>query len=341
MNNELQKQNEEFKIKLDNLPSIDLDMANVHPSEYKGANDVKNYLDMFARFLNISKRITSENTKKTYLGNTKQFLLWCNKLNMPINSITDTVKCRNLVICYETALSKTDLSQNSRAIKQMSIKKFFFFWSVMNEKNFSLDVNKCFSADWTSSPDGNAYKRQTRINKDVFDSVKAVANAGDLNDKIIFYLISYGCRRSEIVAAKIKDVDFLNKEINLYQSKTKETKKIPCPSWLTQDTMPSDWVYLVCNNSKRSAKVKGKEPCSAQYIYSRIKFWLSKTEYKNIEITPHSFRRYLCSSLLQKGYSESNIAGLSGHKSLQMVHRYGFDKELKNNPIISNNEIKE
>ena len=327
------------RINLDNLPALDFELHSV-PKEYlKGQNDVINYLTAFRSYLNISKRVQSENTKRAYLSNTKQFLIWCNKLEFGIANVVSTLICRNLVICYEKALSNTNLAQNSKALKQQSIKKFFEFWSFTNEKHFQIDLKKCFSADWITSFDTSAFKRQVRINDDIFDEVKKIAYAGDLNDKIVFYLLSWGLRRSEIVGLKITDIDFVNKEMNVYMIKTREVKKIPAPDWLTSESLNRQFVYLVFNKSKRTAKTKGIKPCNTNYIYGLITKWIKQTKFKDVDITPHSFRRYWCSSLLAKGYAESQISKITGHADIKMVGKYGYDTQLKNNPIIKDKAI--
>jgi len=329
------------KINFDNLPSLSFELKDVPAEFLKGYNDVNNFLTAFRNYLNISKRVQSENTKRTYIGNTKQFLIWCNKLQFGINNVISTLVCRNLVICYEKALTDTTLAQNSKALKQQSIKKFFEYWAFTNEKNFQIDLRKCFSPDWITSFDQSAFKRQVRINEDIFEAVKKVAYAGDLNDKIVFYLLSWGLRRSEIVGLKISDIDFVNKEMNVYMVKTKDVKKIPCPTWLTPDSVNRQYTYLVFNKSKRTAKVKGIKPVNSNYIYGLITKWIRKTKYKDTPIAPHAFRRFLCSSLLSKGYADSQIAKITGHSDVKMVSRYGYDASLKGNPIIKDNAIGE
>jgi site-specific recombinase XerD len=49
----------------------------------------------------------------------------------------------------------------------------------------------------------------------------------------------------------------------------------------------------------------------------------------------------MCATLLNKGYSESNIAKLSGHQSLSQIQKYGYDAVMKNNPIIKDKAIEE
>lgn len=334
-NNQLQS----TAINFENLPKL---VPNDNtPAEFLvGFNDVEDLLKGFSQYLAISKRVTSDNTKNTYLANVRQFLIWCNKLKFAIKNITKTLVLRNLVICFEKSLTSTDLAQNSRAIKHASVKKFFEWYSFLHE-DYNIDLNKCFSPDWCTTADANAYKKQTRINMDVFLAIKEQADLGDINDKWIFFLLAFGCRRSEIAGAKVENVDFLNKEINVYQEKTGNLKKLPLPNWLTSaDMLDRNNVYLVLNTSKRTAKSKGKKPVSKQYIWLKVRRWIAETKFKSVEITPHSFRRFFVNNLLRQGASDSNIAKIGGWANLNMVQRYGYDISLDNNPIINNSQVK-
>ena len=136
-------------------------------------------------------------------------------------------------------------------------------------------------------------------------------------------------------------MDFLNKEINLQLIKTKDVKKIPTPNWLTSDdVLNKNHTFLIYNNSKKSNKSKGMKPCSEQYIWLKVKRWLAATKFKNVEITPHSFRRYFVNSLMRQGASTSSIAQLGAWRSLNVVQKYGYDISLSSNPIIEKNQVK-
>lgn len=327
-------------INFDNVPSIDKDMSLVPAELLTGFNNVDEFLRAFTQYLNMSKKINSENTKNAYKSNVKQFLVWMNKCKIAVKNIVSTKMLRNLVIYYEEALKHTDFSQNTKALKHASIRKFFEMYSFMHEE-YNIDLRKCFSADWCTTADSNAYKKQTRINADVFNAIKGQADLGDINDKWIFFLLAFGCRRSEIATVKVKDIDFLNKEINIFLIKTKDVKKIPTPNWLTSDdVLMKDHNFLIYNNSKKCAKSKGVKKVSEQFIYDKIQKWISKTEFKNVSITPHSFRRYFVTSLLKQGASTSSIATLGAWRSLNVVQKYGYDISLGNNPIIEKNMVK-
>ena len=336
-NKELQKFKEN-QIILENLPEL-VNNSDVPAEGLLGVNNVTDLLAAFAQYLEISKRIGS-NTKACYLSNVKQFLIWSNKLPYAIQNVTNTQILRNLVICYEKALSSTDLAQNSRALKHASVRKFFEFFGFMHE-DYNLDLRKCFSPDWISTADQNAYKKQARINADVFNAIKEQADLGDINDKWIFFFLAFGCRRSEITTVKVNDIDMLNKEINVYQPKTGSTKKFPIPVWLTSDdVLNRKHIFLIYNTSKKCAKTRGTKKVSEKYIWLKVKRWIAKTEFKNVDITPHSFRRYMINSLLRQGASDSNISKVSGHSGTAMISKYGYDISLESNPIIKNNQVK-
>ncbi len=334
-NNELQKNT----INLNNLPKIDTNLNEVSAEYLTGYNDVQMLVKVFRQYLDVSKRINSENTKRAYCDGAKQFLIWCNKIKLAIKSITKTKQLQNLVITYQKALDSTDFAQNSKALKQRSIKKFFDWYNFMFP-DYNINVSSCFSSDWTSSADPNAFKRQTRINEEVFNAIKEQVYLGDINDKWIFFFLAFGCRRSEICTIKIKDLDFLNKEINIYQHKQGNNKKIPLPDWANENSINRSSVYLIYNTSDRSTKTKGIKPVTPQYIYLKINRWIKQTSFKNVDITPHSFRRYFVSSLLKKGHSDSNISKLGGWSNTAMIFKYGYDAEMLSNPIIKNNEVK-
>ena len=363
---------EKHQWNLENLPSVDLDINAIAKENMVGYNDVNELLKAFEKFMAISKSITSQHTVSAYLGNVKQFLVWCNKLKIPIIGVITTAGLTNLIIYYERALTSTELSQNSRAQKQQSIKKFFEFRGFLTPDLF--DLKKSFSRDFISTGDTNAFKKQTRINDAVYNAIKTAVDAGDINDKWIFFFMAFGCRRSEIATIKTSDIDWLNKEINIYQQKQGTNKRIPLPDWANESIIPiapgtpakgkpesgkpgtkgyipaskgytpatpsRKYNYLIFNSSKRSAKTRGIKPVTPQYIYTKLLRWRNETEYKSVALTPHSMRRYFVSNLLRHGASDSNIARLGGWSNSAMVFKYGYDISLDGNPIIKNNLVK-
>lgn len=327
------------QINLDNLPDIDTDMSKVAPEWFKGLNDVEAMIRGFSQYLDVNKRTKSKNTKTSYISSVRQFLVWCNRINFAVRNVTSNRVLTNVVISYDKALCNLKLAQNSVAIKQSGVKKFFEYFDFM-QPDYNLDLRKCFKSDWVTTTDSNAFKKQTRINDAVFEAIKEVVDAGDINDKWIFFFFAFGCRRSEIATIKTSDLDFLNKEINIYQHKQGTNKRIPMPDWCSEGIINKQDNYLIHNKSKKCAKTKGVKPVSTQYIYSKLLSWRDQTKFKGVNLTPHSMRRYFVSSLLKQGASDSNIAKLGGWHGTSMIFRYGFDVSLDGNPIVKNNQVK-
>ncbi len=324
----------------DNLPKVRKVMKLVPPEFLKGNNDVNAILKEFSDYLNKSKRVGSGETKRKYLHFVRQFLIWCNEAKYGIINVTSAGILKDLVIVYNQVLcNDKKLSQNTIAFAMASVHKF---WEFFDFKDAKLNLRHAFSAEWVTTQDTNAFKKQIRISEDVYEAMKNVVKRnGTMQEKWIFFLLAYGCRRSEICGAKVSDIDMINKCIQVYQFKVRDIKKLPLPDWYTGLKMFFDGqVFLVYNNSKRCAKVKGKVPVTGHYIYRVIQHWLSQTSFAgDIRVTPHSFRRYFVNQLQKKNYSDSNIAKLGGWKHLATLQKYGWDLEVSANPIIENKDV--
>jgi len=322
------------------LPHVQKSMSNV-PDEYlSGTNDVESYLIAFAKYLDISKRVNSFNTRRNYLWNAKQFLCWCNAMEYNIEKSDTTQNLRNLIIVYNKVLLSSDIQQNTIALKMQSVRKF---WEYVNFKDMKLDIKSAFNADWITTQDTNAFKKQVRINDDVYVEICDHVNEnGTIDEKWILFFFAFGCRRSEISMAKVTDIDVLNKCMNIYMVKTGDTKKLPLPDWFNgMSDFAEGQVFIVTNKSRRTNKIKGIKPVTTQHIYNVCQKWLANTSFNGmIKLTPHSFRRFFINSMQKQGFSDSSISKISGHKSVQMIARYAFDEDMASNPIIKGGAVK-
>lgn len=323
------------------IPSVEKNISELSADDLDGTNNIFELINAFRSYLDISKRVNSHNTKRNYIANAKQFLHWCNKLEYNIlQRVDNTQELRNLVIVYNNALSMSDIQQNTIALKMQSMRKFFEF---VNFKEMKLDLRSAFNPDWITTQDTNAFKKQVRINEDVYEAIcDYVHEHGDVNDRWILFFCAMGCRRSEIANVRVDNIDMLNKCIHVYMQKTGETKKLPLPDWFTSKNMFNDGqIFIVYNNSKRTKKTKGIKPVTTTHIYNVVQKWLSNTPYAGmLKVTPHSFRRYFINSMQKQGFSDSSISKISGHKSVQMIARYGYDEDISQNPIVTQNAVK-
>jgi len=322
------------------LPDVAKSFKGMQESDFEGENDIKLLLQGFAQYLDISKRVNSLNTRRNYLWNTKQFLLWCNAVDYNIKRVDTTQELRNLAIVYNKTLMQGDILQNTIALKMQSIRKFFEF---INFKDLKLDIRSAFNADWITTQDTNAFKKQVRINDQVYVEIcDYVHESGDINDKWILFFFAWGCRRSEIASVRVENIDTLNKCIHVYMQKTGEMKKLPIPDWFKGvKSFSNGQIFIVTNNSKRTKKTKGIRQVTTQHIYNVTQRWLSNTSFaEEIKLTPHSFRRFFINSMQKQGFSDSAIAKISGHRSVQMIARYGYDEDLAKNPIVVMDAVK-
>lgn len=324
------------------LPGVDADMSKVPEEILDGENKIKILLIEFRNYLDQSKRVGSENTKRTYIVNSKQFLVWCNKIRYNINRVVTTRELKSLIQIYDMILNRTSLSRNYISNKMQSVRKF---WEGINEKSElqNLDIKGVFNANNITTQDTNAFKNQIRISPEVYTEIKDIVHKeGDMSKMWIFFLLAHACRRSEIVIAKIDNIDTVNNQINIYEPKTGDIKSLPIPDWFTGKEMFAEGqIFIVTNNSQRTKKEKGKVPVSKSYIYDTTIKWLSKTTFAGqMKISPHSFRRYLVNSMQKLKYPEGAIAKVTGHKTTTMIYKYSYDNDISSNPIIENKDIK-
>jgi integrase len=322
------------------LPEVVRTFKGMKTDDFDGDNDIKSLIQAFSQYLDISKRVNSLNTRRNYIWNTKQFLLWCNSMDYNIIRVENTQELRNLAIVYNKVLLQSDIQQNTVALKMQSIRKFFEF---INFKELKLDIRSAFNADWITTQDTNAFKKQVRINDQVYIEVcDYVHESGDINDKWILFFFAWGCRRSEISGVRVENIDTLNKCIHVYMQKTGEMKKLPIPDWFSgMKSFADGQIFIVTNNSKRTKKTKGVRPVTTQHIYNVTQRWLANTSFAgDIKLTPHSFRRFFINSMQKQGFSDSAIAKISGHRSVQMIARYSYDEDLAKNPIVVMDAVK-
>jgi len=109
---------------LTRLPEVARTFKGMKQEEYEGENDIKALIQGFSQYLDISKRVNSMNTRRNYIWNTKQFLLWCNSMDYNIKRVENTQELRNLAIVYNKVLLQSDIQQNTVALKMQSIRKF-------------------------------------------------------------------------------------------------------------------------------------------------------------------------------------------------------------------------
>jgi integrase len=340
---------------IERLPSVVAHLPK-EASAWSGENDIPKMVIGFRAYI----RQRSTRTKQQYEWDVKQFLLWCNAIHYNVLSrVITTIEMRDIASVYNEILKRQDFKRNTVALKMQGVRKFFEY---LNSTELKMDIRAAFNPSNITTSDPKAYKTQPRINDEIYNSVmRHVHEHGTKNEKWIFFFLAWGCRKSEIVNAKVTDINMVEKVIRPYMKKVNDTKTLPLPSWFTGMQEFSEGQGFIVKyddvgeykpDSKKFQKLNqrtkdrilmnGKIPVNDQYIYDTIQRWFSKTKFADSmkSAPPHSFRRQFVNSMRRQGFSDSEIADAGGWANTAMIQLYGKDNDLKNNRIVSGDAVK-
>ncbi len=280
--------------------------------------------------LKLSK---AKNTIRAYKSDFNDFVLFCSKHNL--QSLPSNPK---IVSLYLTHLS--------RQSKFSTLKRRLASINVMHRyKGHYLDTKHPIIVENLIG-----IKRQIGIHQkakkpllynDLKEIIKAINKSSSnkfkkLRDKSLILIgFSGGFRRSELVAIRREDIEFVKEGVKIFVKKSKSdqsgegmTKAIPsfkyieyCPvdhlrNWMFENK--NDLVFPI--SDKNVALIIKKHALSAG---------LDESKYAG-----HSLRSGFATSTAELGASERNIMAMTGHKSVDMVRRYIKEADLfKNNAL--------
>ena len=280
--------------------------------------------------LKLSK---AKNTIRAYKSDFNDFVLFCSKHNL--QSLPSNPK---IVSLYLTHLS--------RQSKFSTLKRRLASINVMHRyKGHYLDTKHPIIVENLIG-----IKRQIGIHQkakkpllynDLKEIIKAINKSSSnkfkkLRDKSLILIgFSGGFRRSELVAIRREDIEFVKEGVKIFVKKSKSdqsgegmTKAIPsfkyieyCPvdhlrNWMFENK--NDLVFPI--SDKNVALIIKKHALSAG---------LDESKYAG-----HSLRSGFATSTAELGASERNIMTMTGHKSVDMVRRYIKEADLfKNNAL--------
>ena len=280
--------------------------------------------------LKLSK---AKNTIRAYKSDFKDFEMFCTKHGM--QSMPTQPK---IVSLYLTSLSKQS--------KYSTLKRRLASINVMHRyKGHYLDTKHPIIVENLMG-----IKRQIGIHQKakkplLFNDLKKVIKAINetsisefkkLRDKSLILIgFSGGFRRSELVAIKRDDVEFVNEGVKIFVKKSKSdqsgegmTKAIP--SFKYTDYCPVEhlrqWMFENRNNLVF--------PISDKNVALIIKKHALKAGFDEKKYAGHSLRSGFATTTAEYGASERNIMTMTGHKSVDMVRRYIREADLfKNNAL--------
>ena len=172
------------------------------------------------------------------------------------------------------------------------------------------------------------YQKLKRIPYSSVDIEKLKESCTNDRDKaIISFLLSTGCRISEVCALNRTDIDFENKECKVLGKGNKE--RIVFLDDVTAMLLKR---YVENRNDEHEALFIGKgstrlTPGGVRYMLHRV------SDRAGVENThPHRFRRTLATNLIDHGMPIQEVATLLGHDKIDttMTYVYIDEKNVKN-----------
>ena len=280
--------------------------------------------------LKLSK---AKNTIRAYKSDFNDFEIFCSKHGM--QSMPTQPK---IVSLYLTSLSKQS--------KYSTLKRRLASINVMHRyKGHYLDTKHPIIVENLMG-----IKRQIGVHQKakkplLFNDIKKVIKAINetsisefkkLRDKSLILIgFSGGFRRSELVAIKRDDVEFVNEGVKIFVKKSKSDQSgegmiKAIPSFKYTDYCPvehlSQWMYENRNNLVF--------PISDKNVALIIKKYVLKAGFDEKKYAGHSLRSGFATTTAEYGASERNIMTMTGHKSVDMVRRYIREADLfKNNAL--------
>lgn len=186
----------------------------------------------------------------------------------------------------------------------------------------------------TSPAKGLQHPRQAkRLPMDVLSPVEfkwlllrlSADTPSKLRDAVALRILMFsGMRLDELCCLCVDDLNLRDRELLIRQGKGKKDRIAfidrSTQQWLAQ-YLVSARPQLAKSSCKRLLLMDNGEPISHYWVRCCIKSYLTKCRITK-HVTPHSFRRTLCSLLLQSGLNIKVISEIVGHSRLSTTARY-------------------
>lgn len=129
---------------------------------------------------------------------------------------------------------------------------------------------------------------------------------------VIDFAVESGMRQGEILSLKIEDIDFSDRTLHLEETKNGDSRDVP---------LSSNAVRIL------------KDICSERYEGYVFNNWTTDDGFRStfyrirkragIEgLRFHDFRHEAASRFFERGLNQFQVAAITGHRSLQSLHRY-------------------
>ncbi|PFR97159.1 integrase [Priestia megaterium] len=159
---------------------------------------------------------------------------------------------------------------------------------------------------------------------------------------IIVTFISTGLRLSELCSLKWSDINFKDKSISVYSTKTRKNETIPATDKLIKE-LASYKVYCEQEFQKLNSHVytnRLNQPLTANAVQNVFKRLAKVMNFKGVRLTAHTFRHSFCQRCIQSGMSTFAVQRLMRHSSIKMTEKYAAmwgndlrEQNDKHNPL--------
>lgn len=159
---------------------------------------------------------------------------------------------------------------------------------------------------------------------------------------IIVTFISTGIRLSELCSLKWSDINFKDKSISVYSTKTRKNETIPATDKLIKE-LASYKVYCEQEFQKLNSHVytnRLNQPLTANAVQNVFKRLAKVMNFKDVRLTAHTFRHSFCQRCIQSGMSTFAVQRLMRHSSIKMTEKYAAmwgndlrEQNDKHNPL--------
>ena len=281
-----------------------------------------NYYDeikKFISFLEVEKN-ASVNTTKSYLKDIEDFFFFCvsnNHDNFDFSNLTHLYIRSYLAFLKEENYAKRTIARKFSALRSFSM---YLLQEGQIEKNPFAKVK-------TPKLDKKlpVFLEEVEINE--MFSLPAQDELGRRDSAVLELLYATGCRVSELVSVKIKDIDFTNRYVLLFGKGSKE-RIVP----IGQTAIGNLRKYILLSRSVIMKYGKGSEhdylfvnsrgaPITDRSVRRIIDKYIEMMSI-NKNISPHSIRHTFATHLLNHGADLRSVQEMLGHASLSTTQIY-------------------
>lgn len=241
-------------------------------------------------------------TLKNYRYNLNKLIAYFNKPLSTIN--TADIK----MFMYANSEGKKENSLNSFMIPI----RLFFAW-CQNEE--FIIKNPCANIKPVKEPK----RMRTPMTAEQVEIIRD--SLTEIREKAIFeFLISTGCRASEVVGVKISDVDFTNKTLLVIGKGNKQRRvyftekcKIALKNYLRSRKDKSPWLFV---GEKKPHNQLGTR------ALQRIVDIMKQKSKLDIKLHPHIFRHTFATQALNSGMKMEVVQAILGHEDMATTGIY-------------------